>query len=44
MMNDHLNNLCKICNSGTYQETELFDNWDGTLHCNKCDHKVDRFQ
>lgn len=33
---------CKSCGKGTYQETSQHDDYDGTLHCNKCGAEVKR--
>ncbi len=30
---------CKMCKKGTYKEMSLYDDWDGTLSCNKCGHQ-----
>lgn len=35
---------CEECHGGTYEETSLKDDWDGNLHCSKCDHKVKRWK
>jgi hypothetical protein len=29
---------------GTFQETSIYDGWEGTLHCTKCADKIDRYQ
>ena len=29
---------------GYYNETCLHDDWNGTLHCNKCGHQVNRHE
>lgn len=34
---------CQKCENGIYRETSLHDDWDGTLHCGSCGHKVDRY-
>jgi ribosomal protein S27E len=31
---------CKECKNGEYQETGIFDAWDGVLHCNRCGHEI----
>ena len=41
-MHDHLNQTCKKCGGGYYKETSIYDDWDGVLHCSKCDHEVTR--
>lgn len=33
---------CKSCGKGTYQETSQQDDYEGTLHCNKCGAEVKR--
>ena len=35
---------CETCGKGIYKETSLMDDWTGTLHCSKCDKKVDRYK
>ena len=35
---------CETCRKGIYKETSLMDDWNGTLHCSKCDKKVDRYK
>ena len=32
------------CGEGKYVETSQTDDIDGVLHCNECDHKVDRYR
>lgn len=34
---------CLVCTTGTYQETSLYDDWEGTLHCSSCGHEVRRY-
>ena len=34
---------CEECNRGYYKETSLMDDWTGTLHCTKCDKRVNRY-
>jgi hypothetical protein len=31
---------CLQCKKGEYQETKIFDAWDGVLHCNNCGHEI----
>ena len=31
------------CKKGSYQETTFFDDRDGVLHCNKCNHQIKRY-
>jgi len=31
---------CIQCKKGEYQETGIFDPWDGLLHCTHCGHEV----
>lgn len=28
---------------GRYEETSLYDDWQGNLHCSKCNHKTKRY-
>jgi hypothetical protein len=34
---------CKDCGKGTYQETDFHDDMDGTLHCDKCRNRTERY-
>lgn len=36
---DMLGKRCRECEIGTYQETSIYDDWEGVLHCNKCGHE-----
>lgn len=40
---DRMNTRCLVCKQGEYVETTLHDDWDGVLHCNKCNHEVVRY-
>ena len=42
-MEDYLNRVCEVCKEGVYQETSISDDWDGIVHCNICNHEVDRY-
>jgi hypothetical protein len=41
---DMIGVLCEVCKKGHYKETRLQDDWDGVLHCDKCDHQVNRYK
>lgn len=43
MLNDNKGKKCKNCKKGIYIEKFLMDDISGTLHCNKCDNKVNRY-
>lgn len=45
MMNkvDMKNRKCTRCGKGKYVETSVYDDWEGSLHCNKCNHCVSRY-
>ena len=43
-MLDVMGLTCFQCHNGTYQETTIYDDWDGKLHCTNCDVRVDRHQ
>lgn len=34
---------CKKCKKGKYFEMGMMDDLSGTLHCNKCNHAIDRY-
>lgn len=34
---------CKKCKKGKYDETSIYDDWDGKLHCVKCGHETKRY-
>lgn len=36
------NQPCEECGKGIYEETCIYDDWYGTLHCNLCNHEVSR--
>jgi hypothetical protein len=40
---DRKGKKCK-CKKGKYVETELLDDLSGTLHCNKCGDKIERYE
>lgn len=37
-----LGQTCTVCESGTYVETRLEDDWYGTLHCSTCGNETRR--
>lgn len=39
---DMMHKRCKSCGKGHYVETSLWDDWDGKLHCSKCNHETKR--
>jgi len=39
---DFMNKDCEKCGEGYYKETSIHDDWDGVLHCSKCNHEVKR--
>jgi DNA-directed RNA polymerase subunit RPC12/RpoP len=39
---DMMNKKCLKCGKGKYVETSIYDDWDGKLHCDKCNHEVIR--
>ncbi len=39
---DNQGKTCTKCKKGKYEETSVQDDWDGVLHCNKCNHEVKR--
>ena len=41
---DRLNTLCHNCPDGTYKNTLLSDDMDGTLHCDKCGDEIKRWK
>lgn len=40
---DRTGKKCKKCGKGRYEETRLQDDWDGVLHCTKCNTQVKRY-
>ena len=40
---DLTNSTCDKCKVGAYVEKYIYDDIDGTLHCDKCNHKVNRY-
>ena len=41
---DHMEKDCDKCGEGYYKETSIHDDWDGVLHCSKCNHEVKRYK
>jgi hypothetical protein len=43
---DRKNQICTKCGVGNYQETNIYDDWDGVLHCTnkECNHEVKRYK
>ena len=41
---DRTGTLCTLCKVGKYFETQLQDDWEGTLHCTSCNHCVQRYR
>ena len=41
---DLYNQTCVVCGEGYYTETSIYDDWDGLLHCSKCNHEVKRHE
>jgi hypothetical protein len=41
---DHMDKDCEKCGKGYYKETSIHDDWDGVLHCSKCNHEVTRYK
>jgi hypothetical protein len=35
--------ICTKCEKGIYKETSIYDDWDGTLHCDSCGHEIKRY-
>jgi len=35
---------CSKCGAGTYQEMSMWDEEDGVLHCNNCNHETERYR
>lgn len=40
---DNLHKSCRNNDGGTYEETSIYDDWEGTLHCTKCKLEVKRW-
>jgi hypothetical protein len=40
---DYTGTKCNVCHVGTYQETSIYDDWDGTLHCDNCKNRIYRY-
>ena len=34
---------CERCGQGTYEERSLYDDWDGKLTCEVCQHRAPRY-
>jgi hypothetical protein len=43
-MKDLKGEKCTQCQSGHYDETTIFDEWDQILHCTNCSREVKRFE
>jgi transcription elongation factor Elf1 len=41
---DMTRTVCTSCGEGTYRETLFFDDMDGVLHCEICNHETKRWQ
>lgn len=41
---DLIGKTCSQCGRGEYNETSIHDDWEGKLHCDKCNHEVMRYQ
>jgi hypothetical protein len=41
---DQKGEKCTSCKKGKYAETELIDDMRGTLHCEKCEHQIERYK
>lgn len=41
---DMLGKRCQECEIGTYQETSIYDDWEGVLHCTKCGNEEIRYK
>ena len=43
---DRKGQICTKCGVGNYQETNIYDDWDGVLHCTnkECNHEVKRYK
>lgn len=40
---DNKDKKCKKCGNGKYVETSMLDDWDGALHCDKCNDGICRW-
>jgi hypothetical protein len=40
---DLLNQDCEQCGKGHYEETSIYNDWDGILHCSNCNQEVKRY-
>ena len=40
---DYTGHKCEKCHKGTYKETRLQDDWQGVLHCDKCNYETNRW-
>lgn len=40
---DYTGTKCNVCNVGTYKETSIQDDWNGTLHCDNCSNRIYRY-
>jgi hypothetical protein len=45
-LDDLMGQICSKCGVGPYQETTIYDDWDGVLHCTnkQCNHEVRRYK
>jgi ribosomal protein L37E len=41
-MEDNKGKVCTLCGEGTFEETRLYDDWRGKLHCTVCGLEVNR--
>lgn len=41
---DMLGEKCYKCHKGTFKETTIYDDMEGTLHCTKCGEKTKRWK
>ena len=40
---DRKGQKCETCKKGKYTETSQMDDLEGVLHCEKCQHKIERY-
>jgi hypothetical protein len=40
---DNTRKKCKKCHKGHYKEMYQLDDLKGVLHCDKCDHEIERY-
>jgi hypothetical protein len=41
---DLMDQTCRKCGKGYYKETSIYDDWEGKLHCDICNHEVKRHE